>query len=117
MAFAVLEASKRSEDIPFVEKLFDYAMRNKRGNRGRTVYDILLGMKMINTGKYAEAAEQLKKYRSVDVIICPAIAYCHFVLSTQQTPVERVGVTPATQQYVACRTGTDDRTHPAQPSD
>ena len=32
-----------------------------------------------------------KKYRSVDVIICPAIAYCHFVLSTQQTPVERVG--------------------------
>jgi hypothetical protein len=91
MAFAVLEASTRSEDIPFVEKLFDYAMRTKRGNRGRAVYDILLGMKMINTGKYAEAAEQLKKYRSVDVIICPAIAYCHFVLSTQQTQVERVG--------------------------
>ncbi len=60
MAFAVLEASKRSEDIPFVEKLFDYAMRSKRGNRDRAVYDILLGMKMINTGKYAEAAEQLK---------------------------------------------------------
>ena len=33
MAFAVLEASKRSEEIPFVEKLFDYAMRNKRGSR------------------------------------------------------------------------------------
>ncbi|MGA2104646.1 hypothetical protein [Methanoregula sp.] len=91
MAFAVLEASKRSDDIPFVEKLFDYALRNKRGNRNRAVYDILLGMKMINTGKYAEGAEQLKKYRSVDVIICPAIAYCYFVLSTQQTPVERSG--------------------------
>ena len=60
MAFAVLEASKRSEEIPFVEKLFDYAMRNKRGSRNRAVYDILLGMKMINTGKYAEGAEQLK---------------------------------------------------------
>jgi hypothetical protein len=89
MAFAVLEASKRSEDIPFVEKLFDYALRNKRGSRNRVVYDILLGMKMINTGKYAEGAEQLKKYRSVDVIICPAIAYCYYVLSTQQTTVER----------------------------
>ena len=58
MAFAVLAASKRSEDISFVEKLFDYAMHSKRGNRGRAVYDILIGMKMINTGKYAEAVEQ-----------------------------------------------------------
>jgi hypothetical protein len=91
MVFAVLEASKRSDDIPFVEKLFDYAMRNKRGNRNRAVYDILLGMKMINTGKYAEGAEQLRKYRSVDVIICPAIAYCYFILSTQQTSVDRDG--------------------------
>ena len=91
MAFAILDTSKKSEEIPFVEKLFDYAMRNKRGNRNRAVYDILLGMKMINTGKYAEGAEQLKKYRSVDVIICPAIAYCYFVLSTQQSHIERSG--------------------------
>jgi len=89
MAFAVLETSKKSEDIPFVEKLFDYALRNKRGTRNRAVYDILLGMKMINTGKYAEGAEQLKKYRSVDAIICPAMAYCYFVLSTQQAVVDR----------------------------
>ncbi|MGD0535200.1 MAG: hypothetical protein ABR999_07140 [Methanoregula sp.] len=91
MAFAVLAKSKRSDDIPFVEKLFEYALHAKRGNRGRAVYDILLGMKMINIGKYAEAAEQLKKYRSVDAIICPAIAYCYFVLSTQKTPVESRG--------------------------
>jgi hypothetical protein len=88
IAFAVLEASKRSDDISFVKKLFNYALRNKRGNRGRAVYDILLGMKMIITGKYAEAAEQLNNYRSMDVMICPAIAYCYFVLSTRQTPVE-----------------------------
>ncbi len=88
IAFAVLDASKQSDDIPFVKKLFNYALSNKRGNRGRAVYDILLGMKMINTGKYAEAAEQLNNYRSMDVLICPAIAYCYFVLSTRQTPVE-----------------------------
>jgi hypothetical protein len=89
MAFAVLDSSKRSDDIPFIEKLFEYAIRNKRGNRSRAIFDIMLGMKMINTGKYAEGAEQLKKYRSIDVIICPAIAYCYFVLSTQQVTVER----------------------------
>lgn len=88
MAFAVLDASKQSNDIPFIEKVFENALRSKRGNRGRTIYDILLGMKMINTGKYAEAAEQLKKYRTIDVIICPSVAYCYFVLSTQQTTAE-----------------------------
>lgn len=103
MAFAVLERSKRAEDIPFVEKLFDYALRNKRGNRGRAIYDILLGMKMINTGKYAEGAEQLKKYRSVDIIICPAIAYCYFVLSTQQNSAGSGGGSRPNDMSLAAR--------------
>ncbi len=80
----VLDVSKRSTDVSFVEKLFEYAIRNKRKRKGRTVYDILLGLKMINTGKYSEAIEQLKPHRVVDAIICPSISYCYFVLSTQQ---------------------------------
>ncbi len=79
----VLEVSKRSGDLTFVGKLFDYAVRNKKKKAGSGLYDIMLGIKMINTGKYSEAIQQLKKYRSVDAIICPAIAYCHFVLSTE----------------------------------
>jgi hypothetical protein len=81
----VLDASKRSADIPFVEKLFDHAIRTKRKRKGRTIYDILLGFKMINIGKYSEAIEQLKPHRNVDAIICPVISYCYFVLSTQQS--------------------------------
>jgi hypothetical protein len=80
----VLDASKRSSEHTFVEKLFEHAIRNKRKKKGRTVFDILLGLKMINTGKYSEATEQLKPHRVVDAIICPAISYCYFVLSTQQ---------------------------------
>jgi hypothetical protein len=80
----VLDVSKRSTEVSFVEKLFEYAIRNKRKRKGRTVYDILLGLKMINTGKYSEAIEQLKPHRVVDAIICPSISYCYFVLSTQQ---------------------------------
>ena len=34
---------------------------------------------MINSGKYTEAIEQLKKYRNIDAIICPAIAYCYLI--------------------------------------
>jgi hypothetical protein len=80
----VLHSSKRSGDLTFVGKLFDYAVRNKKKKAGKALYDIMLGMKMINSGKYAEAIEHLKNYRNVDAIICPAIAYCHFVLSTNQ---------------------------------
>ncbi len=75
----VLETSHMSADISFVEKLFDYAERNKRKKSGQALYDIVVGIKMINSGKYAEAIEQLKKYRNLDAMICAAIAYCYFV--------------------------------------
>lgn len=80
----VLNASKRSGEIPFIEKLFDYAERNKCKKTGKALYDILLGMKMINLGKYPEAIELLKKYRTVDALICPALAYCYFEYTPQQ---------------------------------
>ncbi len=79
-----LDVSRQSTDLAFVEKLFDHATRHRRSKKGRAIYDIMLGMKMINTGKYTEAIEQLKQYRNIDALICPAIAYCYFVLSTQQ---------------------------------
>lgn len=75
----VLDTSTMSSDISYVEKLFDYAERNKRKKTGKALYDIVLGLKMISTGKYTEAIEQLKKYRNIDALICPAIAYCYFV--------------------------------------
>jgi hypothetical protein len=34
---------------------------------------------MINSGRYAEAIEQLKKYRNIDAMICTAIAYCYLI--------------------------------------
>jgi hypothetical protein len=80
----VLNTSKRSGEIMFIERLFDYAERNKCKKTGKALYDIMLGMKMINLGRYPEAIALLKKYRTVDALICPAVAYCYFVLSTQQ---------------------------------
>ena len=80
----VLEKSTMSKDIAYVEKLFDYAERNKRRRTGKSLFDIVLGIKLINLGKYAEAIEQLKKYRNVDVLICPALAYCYSARAPQQ---------------------------------
>lgn len=51
--------------------------------KGRTVYDILLDLYMIKTGKYSEAIEQLKPHRNIDSMICPSISCCYFMLSTR----------------------------------
>ena len=75
----VLNTSKRSDDLAFIEKLFDYAERNKHNKKGRALYDIMLGIKMVDLGKYPEAMEMLKKYRTADVLILPALAYCYLV--------------------------------------
>ena len=73
----VLETSKMTGDLSHVQKLFDYAERHKRKKTGKTLYDIVLGINLINTEKYTEAIERLKKYRQADVLICPALAYCY----------------------------------------
>jgi len=80
----ILNTSKRSDDLTFIEKLFDYAERNRHNKKGKALYDIMLGMKMINLGKYPEAIELLKKYRTADALICPALAYCYLVPALQQ---------------------------------
>ncbi|DAC71570.1 MAG TPA: hypothetical protein DSN98_09710 [Thermoplasmata archaeon] len=80
----VLNTSKRSDDLAFIEKLFDYAERNKHTKKGRAIYDIMLGIKMVDLGKYPEAIEMLKKYRTADVLILPAIAYCYLVPALKQ---------------------------------
>jgi hypothetical protein len=80
----VMNTSKRSDDLVFIEKLFDYAERNKHTKKGRALYDIMLGMKMVEMGKYPEAMEMLKKYRTADVLILPALAYCYLVPALKQ---------------------------------
>jgi hypothetical protein len=72
----VLETSKMSGDLSHVQKLFDYAERHKRRKTGKSLYDIVLGINLINMEKYTEAIERLKKYQNTDALICPALAYC-----------------------------------------
>jgi len=75
----VLEKSTMSADVSYAAKLFDYAERHKHRKTGKTLNEIVLGIILINTEKYSEAIERLKKYRNIDVMICPALAYCYLV--------------------------------------
>jgi hypothetical protein len=80
----VLEVSPRAKDTSYIEKLFDYAKRIKKSRKGSWIYDIILGFRMLNNRQFAEAAERLRNYRSVDAVILPAVAYCYYSISAQQ---------------------------------
>jgi hypothetical protein len=79
----VLEVSKRSGEIEYVERLFSHAVRMRKRQTGRMIFDIILGFKLIDLGKYNQATEVLTKYRTTDAIICTAISYCNYALSEE----------------------------------
>jgi hypothetical protein len=85
----VIEESKRSKDVEYIEKLFSHAIRTKRKPGGRMIFDIILGIKQIDNGHYLDAIDRLKKFRTVDAIICTAIAYCYYVLGEEQNTPEK----------------------------
>ncbi len=86
----VLEVSKRSGDIEYVERLFSHAVRMRKRQAGRMIFDVILGFKLIDLGKYNQAVEVLSKYRAIDAIICTAISYCFYALSEEH--LSEVGV-------------------------
>lgn len=73
----IMETSKMAGDIAYIERLFDHAERNRRKKTGLGLYQIVLGFRLITSERYTEAIERLKKYRNVDALICPALAYCY----------------------------------------
>lgn len=85
----VLEESTQSTDIEHIEKLFRHATRVKKKYTGRAIFDIVLGLKLIDMGRYSEAVETLKKYRTVDAMVCTAIAFCFYELSALELPPDK----------------------------
>jgi len=85
----VLEESRQSTDIEHIEKLFRHATRVKKKYTGRAIFDIVLGLKLIDMGRYSEAVEALKKYRTVDAMVCTAIAFCFYELSALELPPDK----------------------------
>jgi len=80
----VLNQSSRSSSVEYIEKLFNHAYRLKRKPGGKMIFDIILGLKLIDIGNYHGAIEQLKPFRKADAMIYTAVAYCYHVLSTEK---------------------------------
>ncbi|WP_292516947.1 hypothetical protein [Methanoculleus sp.] len=77
----ILNTAHEAATAEYFEKILRYAMGNKRRRRERTTLDVLVALKLIDTGNYPPAVERLARYRNYDGRVSAAIAYSYYTLS------------------------------------
>src|SRR5690606_11046276 len=65
----------------FLEKTLRHAMGNKRRRKGRVTLDVIVALKLMDSGNYHHAIEYLTPHRAYAGRITAAIAYCYYALS------------------------------------
>jgi hypothetical protein len=84
ITFEVLNASRNSSDLTYINKVIQNAIRFKRRKDAETGITIIVGLKLVKAGDYAHAIDFLKKYRFLDAKIGTALAYCYYALSLRE---------------------------------
>ena len=79
--FTLLNAMREAPTGESLEKILRHAMGNKRRRKGRATLDVIVGLRLIDTGNYLQAIEYLARYRAYDGRIAAAIAYSYYALS------------------------------------
>ena len=79
--FTLLNTTREPPTPEFLEKILRHAMGNKRRRRGRATLDVIVGLKLVDTGNYPQAIEYFTRYRNYDGRVNTAIAYIYYALS------------------------------------
>ena len=101
ITFTLLNVTREAPTVEFLEKTLRHAMGNKRRRRGRATLDVVVALKLIDTGNYVMAIDYLMRYRNYDGRVNAAIAYCHYVLS--QGTAREQGLRPTTGNSTPAR--------------
>jgi len=86
----LLNATREIPTPEFLEKILRHAMGNKRRRKGRATLDVIVGLKLIDSGNYYQAIEYLTPHKGYDGRINAAIAYCYYALSLAKNQKSRV---------------------------
>lgn len=79
--FTLINTTNETPTAEFLEKTLRHAMGNKRRRKGRVTLDVIVGLKLLDTGNYYHAIEYLTPHKAYDGRINAAIAYCYYALS------------------------------------
>ncbi|ABN57823.1 MULTISPECIES: hypothetical protein [Methanoculleus] len=88
--FALLNVTSEAPTPEFLDKVLRHAMGNKRRRKGRATLDVIVALKLIDSGNYYQAFECLTPHRGYDGRINAAIAYCYYALSLAKTQKSRL---------------------------
>lgn len=81
VTFTLLNVTRSAPTPEFFEKILRHAMGSKRRKKGRATLDVVVGLKLIDTGNHSQAIDHLLRYRNYDGRVNTAIAYCYYALS------------------------------------
>jgi hypothetical protein len=81
ITFEVLNASRNSKDLAYINKVIQNALRFKKRKDAETGVNIVVGLKLVKIGDFAHAVDFLKKYHNLDTKIGTTLAYCYYALS------------------------------------
>ncbi|KLK88198.1 hypothetical protein SZ63_03880 [Methanoculleus sediminis] len=87
---ALLGVTSEAPTPEFLDKVLRHAMGNKRRRKGRATLDVIVALKLIDSGNYYQAMECLTPHRSYDGRINAAIAYCYYALSLAKNQKSRL---------------------------
>lgn len=82
----LLNTAREAPTPEFLEKVLRHAMGNKRRRKGRMALDVVVALKLIDSGNYYQAIEYLAPHKGYDGRINAAIAYCYYALSLAKNP-------------------------------
>ncbi|MDD3857120.1 MAG: hypothetical protein PHP43_03635, partial [Methanoculleus sp.] len=89
-AFTLLNVTREAPTTEYLEKFLRHAMGNKRRRKGRATLDVIVALKLIDSGNYYLAIEYLMPHRSYDGRINAAVAYCYYALSLAKNQKSRI---------------------------
>ncbi|MDD4567370.1 hypothetical protein L21_0230 [Methanoculleus chikugoensis] len=89
-AFTLLNVTREAPTTEFLEKFLRHAMGNKRRRKGRATLDVIVALRLIDSGNYYQAIEYLMPHRSYDGRTNAAVAYCYYALSLAKNQKSRL---------------------------
>lgn len=81
ICFKILDTMGRTSEPGQIERVIESATRLKKGKNPRSGLEVVAGLKLMKSGDFEHAIPYLKKYRSQDILVHTALAYCYYALS------------------------------------
>lgn len=84
ICFNILDMPGHASDPGQIERVIESASRLKKGKNPRSGLEVVAGLKLMKSGDFEHAIPYLIKYRTRDLLVHTALAFCYYALSLNE---------------------------------